>query len=547
MLSAVDSVEAERAKLRGALLEHGLKFGEGFSREGNRYQWLLDTREVLLRPGWLEVAARLLWRKLKPYRPEVVGGMTLAANPLTIALMAEAARDGHPVQGAIIRREPKADGLRKQVEGPPIPRGARMVLLDDLVNMGDTQKQALKAVAPFEPQVVACGVLVDYQRAGASWLREQQIPLEALFTLSDLGVAIQPPSRPGAAELAWGMGPLNTARYDAPKSAAVVHGDSLYVGSDAGFIFCATLEGEERWRYGVRDQQRGVHATPLVQGGKVIAGAYDGFLYALDAASGELAWEKRPGQWIGSSAAGDPEHDRLFVGVEFGENGGKLIAVRASTGDAMWEAPAQGYIHSSPFLDAARGQVLVGCNDYSLYAFDAQTGARRWSSLTGGEIKSNPTVSPEGLAFCTSFDGWLYALDAATGRPLWKRRLGHSLYFTPLCARDLVIAGSYSSRVVALERATGHVRWVATTGDRVVGGGALCGDQEEMVAITSCDGCLYLFDTATGATLFQDRPGAPSFMGTPTWTGQLLLVPSMSGPLYAYRLGARLSGPPAGP
>jgi len=530
----VDSVEAERAKLKGALLEHGLKFGEGYNREGNRYQWLLDTREVLLRPGWLEVAARLLWRRLKPYKPDVVGGMTLAANPLTIALLSEAARDGHPVDGAIIRREPKVDGLRKQVEGPPIQKGARMVLLDDLVNMGDTQKQALKAVAPFEPQVVACGVLVDYQRAGATWLREQQIPLEALFTLADLGLALRPSSRPSCAELAWGMGPLNTSRYDAPKSSAVVHGESIYVGSDAGFIFCATLEGDERWRYGVRDQSRGVHATPLVQDGKAIAGAYDGYLYAVDATSGQLAWEQRPGQWIGSSAAGDPEHDRLFVGVELGESGGKLVAVRASTGDTLWEAHGQGYIHSSPAIDAARSQVLVGCNDYSLYAFDAETGARRWSYLTGGEIKSNPTVSPEGLALASSFDGWLYALDAATGRPRWKRRLGHSLYFTPLCVRDLVIVGSYSSRVMALERTTGHVRWVATTGDRVVGGGAAIGDS--MVAIASADGCLYLFDAATGETLFQDRNGAPSFMTTPTWTGELLLVPAINGPLYAYRM-----------
>jgi len=534
MLPPVDSVEAERAKLKGALLEYGLKLGEGYSREGARYQWLLDTREVLLRPGWLDLAARLLWRRLKPYKPDVVGGMTLAANPLTIALLSEAARDGHPVEGAIIRREPKADGLRKQVEGPPIQKGARMVLLDDLVNMGDTQKQALKAVQPFEPKIVACGVLVDYQRAGATWLKEQQIPLETLFTLADLGVAMRPPTRPQCAELAWGMGPLNTSRYDAPKSSAVVSGDSLYVGSDAGFIFCASLDGDERWRYGVRDQHRGVHATPLVQDGKVIAGAYDGYLYAVDATDGTLVWEQRPGQWIGSSAVGDPERDRLFVGVEFGESGGKLCCVRASTGDTIWEAVGRGYIHSSPVLDAPRGQVLVGCNDYTLYAFDAETGAKRWSYLTGGEIKSNPVVSAEGVAFATSFDGWLYALDAATGRPLWKRRLGHSLYFTPLCMGDMVIVGSYSARVVALERATGHVRWVATTGERVVGGAAAIGDS--MVAVGSADGCVYIFDAVTGETLFQDRPAAPSFMTTPTWTGSLLLVPAINGPLYAYRV-----------
>jgi outer membrane protein assembly factor BamB len=148
-------------------------------------------------------------------------------------------------------------------------------------------------------------------------------------------------------------------------------------------------------------------------------------------------------------------------------------------------------------------------------------------------------VDGDGRCFVCSFDGCLYALDAATGRRLWRRRAGTCLYFTPLLWEDLVIAGGHSSRLVAFDRASGAVRWVATAGGRIMGGAARVGPR--LVAFGAADGVLYLLDAATGRVLDACRTGdeilaVPTFAEEPKESEGLLLVPSLDQNLYAYSI-----------
>lgn len=499
-------MERYRDELRRGLINVALKWGEGYDRNGKPYAWMVDTRELLLQGPYLHYAARLLWERLKPYRPEVVAGMTLAANPLVIALMYESRQDGQPVDGAIIRRAPKQDGLRKLVEGPLIRAGARVAILDDLVNAGHTQKQAMQAIAPFDCRVVAVGVLIDYLLEGALWLREQQIPLEALFTLPELGVTLA--GELPEVRVAWTFDGLNSGRYNAPKSTPAVTPEALYVGSDQGFVVALSHQGQELWRYAVRDQERGVHSSPLSLDGRVYFGAYDGYLYCVE--EGRLVWETRPGQWIGSSPA---HHDgSIYVGIEYGEAGGSLLAVEADSGRQRWELKAGHYIHSSPFVDEPRGQVIVGANDGLVRAADLASGRLRWEFETGGPIKGQPVVDPDGTVFVASFDGLLYALSAGSGQELWSRRLSVQLYNTPLVYESLVVAGGSSGRLLALDRATGAVRWVAPTGGSLVGGAALVGS--DLLAAAGTDGQVFLYTASTGQLRGSYHTGS-QVMGTP--------------------------------
>lgn len=515
--------------LRQALLDDGVKLGQGVDDSGRPYHWMVDCREVLLNPTSLHHAARLLWERLKPYRPEALGGMTLAANPLTIALLYESRMDGYPLEGFIIRKEPKANGLQKWVEGPELKPGARIVLLDDLVNSGETQRKALSILKPLRPEVVAVGALIDCERAGSAWIQSQNLPLECLFTLRDLGVDLGHALRPKSQRVLWKWGPLNHGRYNAPKSSPILTEHGIFVGSDAGFLAALTLDGQERWRVVVRDRERGIHSTPLYHDGLVTFGAYDGFVYAVDAENGRVVWEVRLGQWVGSSPALDPDRDRVVIGVEYGEAGGSLISLDAKTGRPAWELKAGHYIHSSPWVDRPRGQVIVGANDYAVYAADAEDGSLRWKVVTGGEVKGDPVVDAEGRCFVGSFDGYLYALDAASGAVLWKRQTGHRLQVKPLIVDDMVIAGGSSSRLVAMDRATGAVRWMATTGGAIVGGAALMGD---LVAVGSTDGRLYCLDKATGAHVDAVTTAGP-IMTTPAVGMGRCVFPSFDGGLWA--------------
>lgn len=527
-----ERLEAYRHALRHALLNHGVKLGEGLDDSGRPYNWMIDCREVLLSAESLHHAARLLWERLKPYRPQAVGGMTLAANPLTIALLYESRADGYPIEGFIIRKEPKGNGLRKWVEGPPLAPGSRVILLDDLVNSGETQRKALDILKPFGVDVVAVGAMIDIERAGSTWLQGRGIPLECLFTLKELGIDLNAPRRPNAHPLAWSWGPLNHGRYPAPKSSPLVTPEGIFVGSDAGFLVSLTLDGRERWRVVVRDRERGIHATPLLHDGRLYFGAYDGFVYCLDSTSGKVLWETRPGQWVGSSPALDSHRNRILIGVEAGEASGSLVALEARTGQKVWELRTRHYVHSSPCFDGARDQVLVGSNDYALYAADAESGRLRWQVVTGGEIKGDPVVDAEGRCFVGSYDGFLYAVEAATGQVLWKRHVGKRLQVRPLLVDDRVVVGSQSSRVVSLDRATGEVSWIATTGGSLSGGAALAG---AWVAIGSADGRLHLLDKDTGVLEDVITTSGP-VMTTPGVGMGLCVFPSFDGGLRAFAL-----------
>ena len=502
-----------------------LKWGEGVDRAGQPYGWLVDCRELLLQGPYLHYACHLLWEKLKPYQPEFVGGLTLAANPLTVGLLYESRADGSPVDALIIRREPKKDGLKKQVEGPALTPGRRVALVDDILNSGETQRQALAALKPFDCEVPVVGVLVDYQKEGREWLLERGFAVEALFTLAELGVAFVEPSSTSLATLDWTFSPLNRGEYSAPKSTPCWVEDSVVVGSDQGFVV-SLQGGEERWRFEVRDKERGVHSSPCLADGRVYFGAYDGYLYCVDALTGKLVWEARPGQWIGSSPVA--RDGLVYVGLEYGESGGSLIAVDGASGQTSWELRAGDYMHGTPCL--WEDLVIVGANDGVLRAANARCGTPVWEFTAAGPFKAQPVVDEDGTCFAGSHDGRLYAVDARTGLLRWSKRLSAQLYFTPVVYEDLVIAGGLSARLLGLDRRTGSVRWVRAAGGGLMGGAALLGDR---VVVGAGDGSVLLFAAGTGELLWRHKTGG-RILGKAAVAGTQFVIPSCDGSLYAF-------------
>jgi outer membrane protein assembly factor BamB len=531
MLDMTGTNASNKAMLRSGILNVAYKLGVGVDVQGKLYTWMFDTRELLLTYPYLQIMGAMLWERLKPYQPSMVGGMTLAANPLTAAVLYEAWRDGCPLNGFLIRKEPKENGLRKLIEGPVIQPGTRIVLVDDMVNSGTTQRKALRALAPFRPDILAIGTVLNTELAGQQWLEARGVRVEALFTLAELGAAARPESRPGSAALAWRYGPLNTGTHTAPHSAPVIEAGRIVVGSNGGHVVCLNLTGDALWRFETRVSRNGIHSTPVLRDGKIWVGAYDGYVYCLDAETGSLLWERRVAQWVGSSPA--LHGGTLFIGGEVGEGGGSLIALQADTGELLWETRLNHFVHSSPCADRANGRVIVGCNDGNVYACDLETGVEAWRFNTNGPVKAGPTLDGQGNCFFCSADGLLYALKAQSGTLAWSRRIGRSAYFRPLVLDALVIAVGSSGRVVACDAASGLVQWVATVGGNVVGGAAATGDGR--ILLGAKDGCMTLLDGTDGDTLWRYRTGGPITV-EPAIRDNLAVLPSRDGYLYAVNL-----------
>jgi outer membrane protein assembly factor BamB len=301
---------------------------------------------------------------------------------------------------------------------------------------------------------------------------------------------------PTSVTRAWEVPGVNTGTHTAAKASAVPHPDGGYVvPGDSGTVYCLRADGSVRWRAETEPSQNGVHGTPTVANGLVYVGAYDGALYAFDAATGERVWRRSLGDAIGSSPA---YHDgTVYVAVEFYPPSGAVFGVDALTGTVTWRDPAPtDHPHSTIAIDREGGRLVVGSNDGVLYGWSYPDLERVWKAPTGGAIKG-PIAVADGAAVFGSWDDRVYRVDLATGAVDWTFDTGNRVMGGAAINPDAgrVYIGGHDQRLHALSLATGEERWAFPTGGWIIGAATLT---RAHVLVGSYDGTLYAVRTADG-------------------------------------------------
>jgi orotate phosphoribosyltransferase len=179
----LDALTSSRERLLTELREHALVIGEVVLTSGRKAQYLVDAKRAILRPEGFHALAELVAAQAREWNATAVGGMTMGADPIACAALA----GGADVRAFFVRKEVKQHGLARRIEGPPLDRGDRCMLVEDVVTTGGSTIRALDAIREEGHEV--CGVLVicDRLAGGAEAIeRAAGVPYVALTTIDEV-------------------------------------------------------------------------------------------------------------------------------------------------------------------------------------------------------------------------------------------------------------------------------------------------------------------------------------------------------------------------
>lgn len=476
------------------------------SPTGDESAWLLDFRNVLLNPDFLETAADIFWETFEDKYPFQVGGQESAAIPFITAIVLKGAERGTSVQGFYIRKSRKPAGLQKSIEGKltddPI------ILVDDLINSGGTFLRQIQVLEEEGKKVVGIFAFVRFCNLDQyTFAQEQHIEIIVPFTLQDFGLSIYP-KKPvpdhDAFEVTWVMRSPNPSYfYRVPKSTPIQDGEYVYFGADNGMLWALDQgTGKEIWHYkilGFGSRGKTIFSSPAIHNETLYFGAYDGNFYALDIITGKKKWIYPDADWIGSSPAVAPDLGLVYVGLEYGlwNKRGGIVALDAASGEKRWEYISMPQLtHSSPAYSKKHHMVVVGSNDGVVYAFRARDGKPLWQFQTSRDVKGSFAFDDSrGYVLFGSFDSFLYILNVRDGTLIFRLKTGAEIYATPLVQGNYAYIASMDKKCYCINLDTFDVEWSFETRGRMFASPAYV---EGNIYVGSNDGCLYELDAKTG-------------------------------------------------
>src|SRR6185436_4698328 len=180
-------MDEQLRELRDIIRLKSLRVGDFTLSSGKKSSYYLDCRMTTLHPQGALLIARLILAQIRErsIRADAIGGLTLGADPIAAAVAVVSAIEGTPLPAFIVRKETKGHGMQRSIEGYDGPRGARVIVVDDVCTTGDSILKAAEKAEEAGYEVAATFCVVDREEGGAE-LIAKRYPFYPLFTAKDL-------------------------------------------------------------------------------------------------------------------------------------------------------------------------------------------------------------------------------------------------------------------------------------------------------------------------------------------------------------------------
>ena len=177
-----------KTKLLKLLNREALKRGKFVLSSGKTSNYYLDGRIITLTPEGAYLAAAIILELIKDKGIDAIGGPTLGADPIVGAVACLSHINKIAVKTFIVRKGVKEHGMQRQIEGPALKKGDKVILVDDVATTGGSLIEAREVLDKIGVRVEKAIVIVDRQEGAKENLTQAGIKLESIFTIEDLGV-----------------------------------------------------------------------------------------------------------------------------------------------------------------------------------------------------------------------------------------------------------------------------------------------------------------------------------------------------------------------
>lgn len=221
-------------------------------------------------------------------------------------------------------------------------------------------------------------------------------------------------------------------------AAAHIEKGVVYIGGSDGVFRAIDLKtGKLKWEYnGVNGF---VECKPLIYRDKVIFGAWDTYLYALNINDGSLAWKwtnGNPGILFSPAACWPVGSDgKIFIVAP----DRLMTAVDAETGKTLWRSKRY-QVRECVGVSRDGQRIYAKCMTDTVVAFSASATDQQvlWATACGYGYDIDPSmlIEHENVVQFGTKNGFIFGLDAKTGAVLWNHRMGITIANTPVPLDD---------------------------------------------------------------------------------------------------------------
>lgn len=177
----------QKADLIELVRQRALKLGQFTLASGRQASFYLDCKQITLDAAGASLVGQGLLELLGESWPDAVGGMSIGADPIVGAMLAEAGRQGRPLRGFLVRKEPKGHGTGQYLEGP-VAAGQRVAIVEDVVTTAGSALLAAERAEQFGLEVTQVLAIVDRLEGGREAVSAKGWALKTLLTIRDLGI-----------------------------------------------------------------------------------------------------------------------------------------------------------------------------------------------------------------------------------------------------------------------------------------------------------------------------------------------------------------------